>query len=262
MSKYLKHQSLPFVSLACGAVALLLQSLLFLLTEDDRGLVASGHFLHILAWLLTLGSLALCGFSVRPLAGHNRYADNFPVSLPGSIGSFLLAGGLVITVFLRPELRGDLLSLLWLALGILAVPCLIFTGICRMRGKRPAFLFHSVVFLFFAVHLVRCCQSWSSEPQPEVYGFALFADVFLMLTAYYRAAFDSGIGRRRMQLFSSLAAGCLCLAAVPGSADPFLYAAGSLWALTNLCVLDPPRRHRRPEPQPGPEQEDAPHDPA
>ncbi len=258
MKKYLKSQYLPYISLICGCIAMLLQGLLFLLTRDERELVASGHLLHISAWVLILGNLALCGISVRSLSGHNGYTDNFPASLPGGIGSFLLAGALVITLLFGLELRGDFLSLLWLVLGILAVPCLIFTGFCRVSGKRPAFLFHSVVFLFLAVHLVRSCQTWSREPQIEVYGFALFAEVFLMLSAYHRTAFDSGIGRRRMQLFCSLAAGCLCLTAIPGAEDPFLYAAGSLWTLSNLCAPELPRRHRRLEPEP----EEPFHDPA
>lgn len=245
MKKYLNIQYLPFLSLAAGVLGLILQGLLFLLTLDEKGLVASGHFLSILAWIILLAVLAVSGVAVFSLHGHNRYGDNYPASTVGAIGSFVLAGGILATVPFHLDLQGNLLAVLWLVLAILAVPCLIFTGLCRRSGKRPAFLFHSVVCLFFAVHLVHCCQSWSSEPQIETYGFALLASIALMLSAYHRAAFDSGIGRRRMQLFTGLAAGCLCLSAIPGSDHKLLYLTGSIWALTNLCVLTPPRRRRR-----------------
>lgn len=255
MKKYLKIEYLPFLSLGTGVLGLILQGLLFLLTMDEKGLVASGHILHILAWIIMIAALALFGMVVTRLHGHNRYVDNFPASTPGAIGSFILAGGILLTVPFHLDFQGNILAVLWLILAVLSVPCLVFTGLCRRSGKRPVFLFHAVVCLFFAVHLVRCCQRWSSEPQLETYGFGLFASIALMLSAYHRAAFDAGIGRRRMQLFTGLAAGCLCLGAVPGAEDKLLYITGCIWALSNLCVLTPPRRRRR---APQPEGEAAP----
>lgn len=246
MKKHLKIEYLPVLSLTAGVLGLILQGLLFLLTMDEKGLVASGHILHILAWLVMAAVLTVCAVVVSRLQGYNRYADNFPASALGAIGSFVLAGGILITILFHLEPQKDILAVLWLVLAALAVPCLIFTGLCRRSGKRPAFLFHSALCLFFAVHLVCSCRSWSSEPQLEIYGFALLASIALMLSAYYRAAFDSGIGRRRMQLFTGLAAGCLCLAAIPGSEYGLLYLTGSVWALTNLCVLALPRRRKRP----------------
>lgn len=252
MKKYLNIQYLPHLSLGAGLIGLLLQGLLFLLTLDQKGLVASGHFLNILAWIVLIAVNVLFAVAVSRLHGHNRYGDNYPASTLGAIGSFALAAGILVTVPFHLDLQGNLLAVLWLVLAVLTVPSLIFTGLCRRSGKRPAFLFHSVTCLFFAIHLVHCCQSWSSEPQIETYGFSLLASIALMLSAYHRAAFDSGIGRRRMQLFTGLAAGCLCLAAIPGSQHKLMYLTGSLWALTNLCVLTPPRRRRRPAEENGP----------
>ena len=247
MKQFLKPKLLPLISFAAGLLGLLLQGLLFLLTMDQRGLVSSPHFLHIFALLIQGGALTLFVLCVLPLEGHNRYGDNYPASLPGGPGSFALAAAILLTVPGHLDIQGNVLGLLWLGLGVFAIPCLIFTGICRLQGKRPAFLFHSVTCLFFAVQLVMSCRNWSKEPQICTYIFALLGCIALMLSAYYRAAFDSGIGRRRMQLFTGLAAGCLCLAAIPGSDSPMLFFGGSLWALTNLCVLEPPKRRRRQE---------------
>ena len=245
MKKLLKIEYFPLISLAAGILGLTFQGLLFLLTLDEKGLVASGHILHILAWLPVAAALILSGVTVWQLRGHNRYAHNFPASGSGAVGSFALAGGVLVTVPFHLELQGNALAVLWLLLAVVSVPCLVFTGLCRRTGKRPTALFHAVVCLFFAIHLVRCCQSWSREPQVETYVFALLSSIFLMLSAYHRAAFDAGIGRRRMQILTGLAAGCLCLAAIPGSDYKLLCFTGSLWALTNLCVLTPPKRHRR-----------------
>ncbi len=259
MKKYLKTDYLPHLSLLVGVAAMVLQ-LLLMLGKDDRGLVAGGSVLHLLAWVLTVAFLVLCAVVTIPLHGHNRYGDNYPASRLGALSSFFLAGGILVDILLNPGLTGGFLPLLRLILGGVAVPCLVFTGLCRRSGKRPAFLFHSAACLFFAVHLVSSCQIWSSEPQIETYSFALLASIALMLSAYYRASFDVGIGRRRMQLFTGLAAGCLCLAAVPGASHWPVYLAGGVWAVTNLCVLEPPRRHRRPlspesEPEAAPEEE-------
>jgi hypothetical protein len=119
-----------------------------------------------------------------------------------------------------------------------------------MNGKQPEFFFHGAVCLFFALHLVCCCRVWSSETQLARYGFALLASIGLMLTGYYHSAFVAGIGTRRMQLFTGLMTGFFCLAAIPGSGNPVLYLTGAAWALTNLCVLTPPKRRPRPKPVP------------
>lgn len=246
MNKIIHYKYLPYLIPGLGGIAMALQALL-LRTADGRGLVSSGHILYILAWLLAVAAVSLTSACVLKLNGPNRYNANFPASIPGAVGSFLLAAGIAASL-LFGSAGQDLLTLLWLIFGIAAILSLIFTGICRISGRRPAFFFHGVVFLFFAMDLVCQCRVWSSESQMERYSFALLASIGLMLTGYYRAAFDSGIGRRRMQLFIGLLTCFFCLAAVPGSDHPLLYLTGGAWAVTNLCVLTPPKRRPRPAP--------------
>ena len=239
MKKILEPKLLPFLACGAGGAALVLQGLMMLLCRDEKGLLPHPNWLHLLAWCLVILALALTAAAVRPLKGHNRYAENFPASLPGAVGSFALALGIAICVIFFPEDTGDIPAMLWRVTGLASVPCLIFTGYCRMKGKRPAFYFHGMVFVFFVLHLVNRCRDWGSDPELAEYTFALFACVGLMLTAYYRAAFDCGIGRRRMQLLCALLCCCTCLAAVPGQQQFLLYLTGAVWAVTNLCDRNP-----------------------
>lgn len=250
MNKILNYKYLPYLILGLGGLGMVLQSLLLLLYTDSKGLLPSGHFLHILAWLIGIAAIVLTVVTVIGLNGPNRYNANFPASVTGAVGSFLAAAGIAVSILFYGDSIGDFLSIAWRILGFLSILALVFTGICRLQGLRPAFFFHAAVCLFFALHLVCRCRSWSSEPQLERYSFALFACIGLMLTAYYRAAFDSGIGRRRMQLAAGLLTCFFCLASIPCADDPLLYLTGAVWAITNLCVLTPPRRRPRPRPAP------------
>ena len=247
MNKIIKYKYLPILIPGLGVIAMALQWLL-MRTMDEKGLVASGHWGHIVAWVIAVIATALICVCVLQLNGPNRYRTNFPASMTGAIGSFITAAGIGISVIFSVP-GNDTLSLLWRILGVLSIFSLIITGMCRMNGGRPAFFFHSVICLFFAMHLVCSCRLWSSETQAARYGFALIADIGLMLTGYYRAAFDAGIGTRRMQLFTGLMTCFFCLAAVPGSICPALHLTGAVWAVTNLCVLRTFKRRPRPTPE-------------
>jgi hypothetical protein len=248
MNKILKHKYLPWLVSGLGGIAMALQFLM-MRTKDESGLITSGYSGHIIAWILAVIAALLICMTVPRLKGPNRYKPNFPPSLAGAVGAFVAAAGIGISlVFFAPG--SDILALLWRILGILSVFSLVITGLCRMSGGRPAFFFHGVICLFFALHLVCCCRIWSSESQPERYSFALLANIGLMLTGYYRAAFDAGIGTRRMQLCTGLATCFFCLAAVPTVSSPLLYLTGAAWAVTNLCVLRTFKRRPRPAPAP------------
>lgn len=246
MKKHLKPNDLPLLTLGLGGLALALRGLLYLFGTDSKGLLTPWHPLEILLWLVTIAAMALIIALVLPLKGSNRYADNWSASVPGAVGSFLAAGGIALTVI--PSL-GDLsgiLVLLWALLGILSVPALIFAGLARLQGKRPAFLFHTLVCLFFAIHMVNQYRHWSGHPQLQDYVFHLLACVVLMFAAYYRASFDVGFGRRRMQLTTSLIAVFLCCVCLSGGSDPLLYLTCGAWCVTNLCPFTPVPRRRRP----------------
>lgn len=252
MNKILKEKYLPFLILGLGGIVMVMQWAL-VAKVDSKGLLPETHILYIMGWVLAVLSCGVTAAVVWKLNGPNRYNANFPASIPGTVGAFLMALGIGASLLFHSQ-DMDGMTLAWQVLGILSIAALFFTGICRMGGRRPAFFFHGALCLFFTLQLVCRCRIWSSETQVERYGFALLASVGLMLAAYYRAAFDSGIGRRRMQLFVNLMTCFFCLAAVPGGGDPVLYLTGAVWTVTNLCVLTPPKRRRRPRPAPPPQE--------
>ena len=112
-------------------------------------------------------------------------------------------------------------------------------GRCRRAGKCPLFLTHLAVCAFFVVHMLGNYGIWCSNPQLQDYWLDLSASALMALFAFYEAAFDVGLGRRRMQLATGLMAAYLGCAALSGSGYLILYFGCAVWALTDLCSLTP-----------------------
>lgn len=240
MKRIFPYRLLPLLSAGLGGVGFALRLALFAL-EEPSGLLPQGHPLHIATLVLSILTAGLMLYFVLPLGGSGKYRLNFPASQTAALGA-VFAG-----LFLLPVAFGILrqadsnLSFFWAALGFIAAVCLVFTGRCHWKGRRPHFLLHGAVCLFFAVHMICQYRLWSGNPQVEDYLFPLFGCVFLTLTAYYRMTFDARMGKRRMLLFCGLMAGFFCICSLAGEGDKGFYFAGGLWALTNLCVTEPPK---------------------
>lgn len=241
----LKLSALPFLVLAAGGTGLVLRVLLYTLGTDSCGLLPRYHPLHVVTLVLTAAIAIGLVLILRKLDGSNSYRKNFPASFPAGLCTFFSAGWLLTVAFSLLERAAGKLDMVLAVLAFLSVPCLIFTGYCRIKGQRPFFPFHAVIFLFYALYMVCQYRVWSAEPQVPDYIFHIFACVFLTLTAYYHTAFDVGVGRRRMQLFCGLMAAYLCFLSLVGSGDGRFYFGGGVWALANLCPLDPPPRRQR-----------------
>lgn len=245
MKNIVKSKNLPALTLGLGVLGFLLRWLLYRVGVDEKNLLISGHPLEILLWLLTAASAGLTAAVVWKLDGSSRYADNFRPSMESAAGAFILAVGISVT------LLGDGKAFITLekvrqAAGCLAVASLVMVGISRSRGKRPLFVYHGLVCVFFAVHMVSRYQTWSGDPQLQDHVFNLLACVTLSLFAFHQAAFDVGSGKRRMQLAMGLLAVYTCLAALANTEHWLLYLTGAAWAITNLCSLTPvPRRERK-----------------
>lgn len=243
--KYLPNpQKLPLFAGEAGLIVLILRLALFLLGRDDKNLLIPGHPLDIMVWVVTAAAAALIVLSVWKLEGSSRYTDNFAPSVAAAIGTFALAGGIAVSVILGGS-SGLRLAMLCRIIGALAVPAVVWVGLCRRKGTKPFFGFHAVVCLYLTLYTITHYQTWSSHPQIQDWFFDLAAIVGLTLFSYYQTAFDAGMGSRRMQLATGLLGGFFCLAAVAGGEDILLYVGGAVWALTNLCSLTPVRRRRR-----------------
>lgn len=240
---------IPATALIAGAAGMLARLGLYATGFDDRGLLVENHPLYILCWVIAAAAGVFLAVSLRKLDGSNSYRDNFPASATGAVGCFAAAGWLLINAFSLLDQATGKIDMVRVVLAFAAVPCLAFTGYCRLKGKRPSFLFHGVVCLYCAAELLLHCHAWSGNPQIPDYCFQLFACIFLTLTAYQHAAFDAGLGRRRMQVFCSLMAAMLCLISLAGPGESYFYFGGAVWSITNLCPFDPPARRHRPEPE-------------
>lgn len=244
MKNFFKKFHLTIPAAGLGIAACVLRIALNLLGKDEKGLLVPGHPLNLLVWAVTAAAVAMISAAVLPLDGSRKYADNFRPSTAAAIGSFAMAGGIAATVlsgwsvWTRLELIRNLC-------GLLAAASLVIAGLHRWQGKRPFFAFHGAACLYLTLYAVSHYQSWCSRPQLQDYCFPMLGSILLCLFAYHQTAFDTGMGKRRMQLFTGLMAGFFCMAAIAGGEDLMLYGGGAVWTLTNLCSLTPVRRKRK-----------------
>lgn len=249
-----KSVLLPAIVLGGGAVGLALRLWQLRGGMDPEGLLVSGH---PAGWLLSIlcaaVGIALFVLTRNP-GGPGKYYDNFPKSTVGGVCAFLAAVCLFFTVLGEMIGRPDILTMLCDLLGLLAVFSLAFTGYCRMQRRRPNFLFHTLVCLYFTLRLICRYRSWSSNPQIAEYAWELLATICLMLAAYHRAAFDLNMGSRRSLEFFGLAGVFFCILSLGGNDSKIFYLSAGAWLLTNLCVLEPlPGDPGKPETEPVPE---------
>lgn len=223
-----------------AAAAYGLRRALYSVAVDEKNLLAAGHPLEIALWAVVLAGALLIAGVVWKLDGSNVYEDNFGASAPAALGHFLLAYVIGMMVLLNDFQGTDQIALLQRILAGVSVPGLIWGGIRRLRGKMPFFGIHVALCLFLLLYLISWYQSWSGNPQLQDYMFDLLAAVALILFSYQCAAFEAGVGRRRMQLAMGLLSVLLCGGALVGSENPGIYAAGLFWAATDLCRLAPP----------------------
>lgn len=238
----IKRSALPFLVLGAGGLGLVLRVLLYTLAVDSRGLLPRNHPLHLATLLLTAGITVFLVWRLRTLGGSRNYHKNFPASVPAGVTTVFAAGWMLMVAFSLLEQAEGRLDWLLTVLAFLSVVCLLYTGYCRFRGKRPFFLLQGVIAVFYVVYMVSQYRIWSANPHLPDYVFHIFACVFLSLTGYYLTAFTARVGNRRMLLFCGMMALYLCFLALVGPGDGRFYFGGGIWAAGNLCTLDPPKR--------------------
>lgn len=223
---------LRYTVLSASLLGLALRALLYATAIDYKGLLAAGHWA---TWsILILSGLVLAAllFMTRKVQTPDAYTDCFPASVIRSFGS--LAAALVIGArsFSHYCTAGDLLELVAAVSGMVAGIGLLLVAICRLMGKKPSFLCHSALSIFFALQLISQYRRWSADPQLMDYCFYLIALICLMITGYFMAGFEADMRSPRALLFFSMAATFFCLLALPESGDAPMLIACALWAFT------------------------------
>jgi len=239
MKRILNPKYLPWLTLAAGGLGLLLRIWLYATGADESGLLVSGHPAELFIWLLCAGMMVYLWFASKPLAAAPKFGFNYPASRSGAAGCVLGALGIGYASVTELINRTDNLALLAAILGIVATTALLFSALQRYKGFQPNILPHSAVCVYFMVLLVSLYRHWSSDPQLQDYCFQLLATVCLMLSAYYRAAFDVNLGRRRLLVVSHLAAVFFCCLSMTDKSIASFYLPVGIWAFTDLCSLAP-----------------------
>lgn len=243
-----KYAYIPFLVLVAGILGTALRAVLYATGPDEKGLLAAHHPLHILCLVLSVSVAVFLILTLGKLKSGNSYQEAFPPTKQAIVPAVLAALWFLVSAVFTLDLADDRMDMVWAVLGFAAVPCVLFSGYCSLTGKRPLFLCHGLICVFFAADMICRYRIWSGNPQVPDYCFHLFASIFLILTAYHRTAFDVGLGRRRMFLFCSLMATFLCMLALVGPDQNDFYFGGAFWAVSNLAPLTTSgTRHSRPD---------------
>ena len=154
MKLSVKAEHLKYLILGAGGVGLVLRIVLYATGIDGRGLLTEGHWASIALWALTfVAAVALILFT-RKLEGPASYADAHPVSFPAALGAFVAMVGLGITTLSEfSEFSSGIRLAVWL-LGLCSTLAMGCIGICRITGRKPHFLLHAVVCIYFALRMV------------------------------------------------------------------------------------------------------------
>lgn len=232
--------------LALGGVGLVLRRLLYSLALDEKNLLPMGHPLETILWGLTAAAgAAVVVFCFRTDKNLTLRSGG---GLEQAVGHLLMGLCIILTVLVNPAKMPGALGIAWQALGYLAPVCLVLAGASRASRKQAHFLLHLPTCLFLMVHMVNQYRTWSAEPQPQAYVFALLGCVGLTLFAYYCTAFDVAMGNSRMYVGAGLASLYLCTVNLARTEYPLLYLGGIAWVATDLwsaAFLPQPREPER-----------------
>lgn len=246
---------LRYTVLTAGLLGMTLRAFLYAAAMDHKGLLAADHWATWSILGLTGLVLVLLLFLIRHIHGPDGYAQCYPASFLQGAGS--LAAALAIagrSLFLYPAAR-DALDQAAAISGFMASGGLLLVCCCRLSGKKPIFLCHSAVSIFFALQMVSQYRVWSADPQLMDYGFYLAALICLMLSSYFLASFDADMPKFRALWFFSMMSAFFCLLALPESGDATLLMACALWTFT--CIpRTAPHSRRRPAMDPSQEASD------
>lgn len=220
-----------------GIAALVLRRTLYATAVDVKGLLLRNHPLELALAVLSAVVLIVIALAARSQDKSGNYEDCYGAARLGAVGNVAVGAGILVTVLSGERMMDSYLNSAWWILGLAAPVCLLLAGFARVLGKKPFFLLHVVVCLFFVVHIVTHYQLWSSNPQMQDYVFSLLGAMALMFFGFYAASMEADCGSRRMTVGMGLAAVYLCTAELARSSCPALYLGGILWVMTDLLGL-------------------------
>ena len=181
---------------------------------DEKGLFPAAHPGWI-GYLLVMGAALICFFLMI------RTFEQTPCTEDPTCHScsafYQLATAIAIGGYCLPLLRSRGLDLIGAVIGLCAAGALVLL-FCQQLQKKPPFApAHLLVCLFFAVQFFLLSKKNNTETQLFLFLPQLFACAAAAIASYERMGIAAGEGIPKRARFWSLAAGMLCLAAVPGA---------------------------------------------
>ena len=234
MKKTMKNELILSMTALLGLGAAFLRHRMLTTAIDEKGLLVPGHPTTIALWAVCLGFLAAAFVLSRSQNVTAAFREHFPpCKIRGSLG---IIGGALVTLYGAKMLMQ--VQLLVGVFGIAAGISMVFTGICRLRGKHPSPMFHCVVCVFFIIRLVLSFQLWSADPQLQDYVVQLMACISLMMFAFHRASCDANQINPKRTAFFSLCAGFFCMASLSDTDLSLLLLGAGLWSVGAAPTLE------------------------
>ncbi|MBR4862997.1 MAG: CCA tRNA nucleotidyltransferase [Oscillospiraceae bacterium] len=218
----------PIFSLIAGIVAMLVRYWYFAEGVERGGLLSATHPGNMIGYiLLALVPLVLliCLLTMLKKDTGNVY---FGAKYWGFFGNLAAAAGVLGSCFYLKDIATGVIYIAALAVALLAAGCFVLEGICRIKGKPTNPYTHCVITIYFAIQLLIRYRNWNIEPQLQLYLPQLLAFVFLMITAYQRAALAMGKGKPGQYLFFNYGAAFFCMVALNDDVSLF-YRTMVLW---------------------------------
>ena len=226
--------------LSCGTLGACLRLLMYRIGFDEKNILSASHPLHLFCLGMTAMLAVYLLLHTSRLKGSSDPNLNFPRSGPRQMGLFSAGCLMTLHALTLTEETSSLLALcrMLLAFGSAGgmVLCALFPG----KLRRVHIVCRGMICLFFALDMLARYQVWSGNPQLPDYVFQVLACVTLCLCSYHRLAFDTGLGKRRTLLFTSLMAIYLNLLCAAGPETPIFYLGGALWAAGCICTAETP----------------------
>ena len=221
---------------AAGLLGSWLYQILFRAGLDARDLPDPAHWSHIALLLLTATAAAVILLSLRKVPAGETPATHCR-SVFGGIGCVIAA--LACLLFSPPAARTGLAATADTVMRGICAALLGVLAFCRFTGRKPFFLFHSILCLYLAFRMINQYRFWSADPQILEYCFYLCGYAALMLAAYQQAAFDASFGNFKALWLWSSAAVFLCFITLAGPQERLFMPAFGLWALSGLSAVKP-----------------------
>lgn len=215
--------------LSTGLGLLCLAARLWLMNTgfDGKGLLMSGHAGSTLSYILTaaLALLLLAALIAKPQRFSFRSNRISSAGAAVSILCLIQTAVCVLSGIRTP------LAIAAGILAILAALCGAALAVFRFLGKRAWLPLYLPAILTLMLQFLYCFRLWGAEPQLQRYFFSLGAQIFVLLTLYYRAAAECKMSTHTLYTVFSCAGIFFGLAA---AADGGISTTYGIWA---LCIL-------------------------